>query len=185
MDTLLFNTFYQFAHRSSFIDSVINFFATDLGYLLILLLLTRAFFSVNRRSDLKWIFTAGLSGLSAWGVATIVKLLISAPRPFLVLSDVAPLFPKDNDSFPSGHAAFFGGLAFSLVLSKAPGAPWYALGALLIGLARIAAGVHWPADIITGFLIGFVLAYIMNFISSRFFKARGNFDIENSMKIEN
>lgn len=32
--------------------------------------------------------------------------------------------------------------------------------ALIIGLARVVAGVHWPLDILTGFLVAFLSVWI-------------------------
>jgi undecaprenyl-diphosphatase len=67
-------------------------------------------------------------------------------------------------SFPSGHAlfnlCFYGGLAISLTSRvRGPGlriATWSvaALLVLGIGLSRIYLGVHYPTDVLAGFLAG-------------------------------
>ena len=175
MNTIIFEFFYQFGHRTVLADGLIVFLAEYLGYALIIVFLAMTLRDRDFKLNLKQVvWPPLLSGASAWIIATILKLAISAPRPFLILSDVAPLFPKDGSAFPSGHASFFGGFAISLVLSKAKGARWYALGALLIGLARIAAGVHWPADILTGFLVGVVVAYVVQLIFEKRLKRGHN-----------
>ena len=40
--------------------------------------------------------------------------------------------------------------------------------ALLIGLARIMAGVHFPIDILGGFIIGSLIAFLVKYLYSKF-----------------
>lgn len=62
----------------------------------------------------------------------------------------------DQHSFPSGHAARSIGLAMTLSSSAWP------LGwATIIGLARVAIGVHYLSDVIAGWSIGFILGLIL------------------------
>lgn len=67
----------------------------------------------------------------------------------------------DPHSFPSGHAA----RAFLLpVLALATGPVWFAvvlwIWAPLVGLARVAMGVHYLSDIFAGAVLGVVLGVI-------------------------
>jgi undecaprenyl-diphosphatase len=67
----------------------------------------------------------------------------------------------DPHSFPSGHAA----RAFMLaVLTMAVGPSWFGLILLiwapLVGLARVAMGVHYVSDVIAGALIGIFMGWI-------------------------
>ena len=41
---------------------------------------------------------------------------------------------------------------------------FYIMGAILIGLARIASGVHFPIDIIFGYIIGIAVTLIFSLI---------------------
>ena len=98
-----------------------------------------------------------------------LKRLIHCARP-------EPLFGTNPSSysFPSGHAlyslAFFGVLASVLAAHAPPGAApigIYVAAALLIagiGLSRVYLGVHYPSDVIAGYLaaaavIGAVFAF--------------------------
>lgn len=79
------------------------------------------------------------------------------------------LFPHEavaGFSFPSGHAfaavAFFGCVAYLVAMDASPSlrrviwVGWAAL-ALLLGGSRIVLGVHWPTDVVGGFLAGAIL----------------------------
>ncbi|HTA14118.1 MAG TPA: phosphatase PAP2 family protein [Solirubrobacteraceae bacterium] len=88
-----------------------------------------------------------------------VKLLVSRPRP-----PVEHLQAVTGSSFPSGHATQASAFWFSLVLATpaagaSPKQTRVAAGlALLIVLAvaasRVYLGVHYPADVIAGVLLG-------------------------------
>lgn len=57
-------------------------------------------------------------------------------------------------SFPSGHAIFLFSLATSVWFeNKKAGAILFGIAAL-VGVGRVAAGVHWPTDIIGGAALG-------------------------------
>lgn len=88
--------------------------------------------------------------------------------------DIHPLtfktwLKEDNYSFPSGHAqlSFFTGVIFSfLILNSVSQRQKYLsvlplIWALLVSLSRVVIGVHYPSDVITGALIGFIGAMII------------------------
>jgi undecaprenyl-diphosphatase len=70
----------------------------------------------------------------------------------------------DSYSFPSGHAlssiVFFGLAAWVLGLDfPSRRKSIYAMAAALtlwVGLSRLFLGVHWPSDVLGGYLIGFI-----------------------------
>ncbi len=74
--------------------------------------------------------------------------VIDRPRPFVVLP-IQPLFAHIADSsFPSDHALI--GVAFvAPFLWRLPRVGgWLVLWAVAVGIARVAAGVHYPSDIL-------------------------------------
>ena len=105
-----------------------------------------------------WLILIG-SGASL--IDNVIKVLVQRQRPSADLVHV--LNPAQGYSFPSGHAVFYTWVAVMVAASLAPRVEpavrpllWTAAALLiLIGCtARIYDGVHWPTDVIGGFLLG-------------------------------
>lgn len=115
---------------------------------------------INRqRLSATLLLAAGAVGLSL-GVNAVLNVAVPRLRPFLVLPAhvLLPSPPRDA-SFPSDHAALTTAVAVTLLLGGEAGWGRAALtGAALIGIARVAAGVHYPSDILGGMLVGAVCA---------------------------
>lgn len=87
--------------------------------------------------------------------SSALRTLINRERPYETLP-ITPLIHKDTHgcSFPSNHTASAFVLAITaLSLSPALFAVMLIL-AFLTGLSRLAAGLHWPEDILAGALLG-------------------------------
>ncbi|RJF90478.1 phosphatase PAP2 family protein [Sphingomonas cavernae] len=104
------------------------------------------------------LYTAlGIAALNAW----VLKALFHRPRPEIVerLTDVDATW-----SLPSGHAAnsaaVYGAMALIATVlwwrKRQRHAIWTVTGllVLVIGLSRIWLGVHWPSDVVAGWLVG-------------------------------
>lgn len=177
MNNNIFYFFYSFSHQSEFFDKFTIFVAETLPYFVILFaifflffhkdtIFSKKFFAPIKR---KWkeAMLIFFSGIFAWVLAYILKLLFHTSRPFLVLSDVTPLWVEGGYAFPSGHATFFLALAFAIYFSHKKAGYVFISFAVLIGLARIVAGVHFPVDIFGGFILGGGIAYLVNYLYKR------------------
>ncbi len=81
-----------------------------------------------------------------------LKQLFAAPRP-----DLLPHLDVVNSySFPSGHAAgnmiLFGAMA--MLINRCAAYMVSGMIILLIGVSRIWLGVHWPTDVLAGWVVG-------------------------------
>jgi len=97
-------------------------------------------------------YEAGWSALISFFLAYGLGKLVGRQRPFFVSSLVEQRIPMPltTHSFPSAHAAVAFSMAMSLALAHpALGAVAFVL-ALLVALGRVAAGVHYPSDVIAG-----------------------------------
>ena len=92
----------------------------------------------------------------AWGVSYLIKISMALPRPVLRLhGGVHPLFAYGGfDSFPSGHATLFMALGVMIYLYHKKIGSLFIFFALIIALARVIGGVHFPIDILVGWIIG-------------------------------
>jgi len=158
MNETIFFFFYNLSHQSAFFDKVIIFFADTFPYIVILLAVIYLFFY---KKDWRDFFVIFISSAFAWFLAYIFKILIHTPRPFDIFSNVSSLFSETGYAFPSGHATFFMALAFALFFNHKKVSYIFILFALLIGIARIIAGVHFPIDILGGFILGFTIAFFL------------------------
>lgn len=109
---------------------------------------------------LLWVSLVGATALNS-----LLKSVFDRPRPSLVPWGVEHAAAS---SFPSGHSmsamAFYASLAYlvarlgSTRLLRGLTFGVFALVVVLIGLSRVYLGVHYPSDVLAGFLSGFAWA---------------------------
>ncbi len=99
----------------------------------------------------------------------LIKLAVDRPRPSF---DAHPVVVF-SQSFPSGHAANSTVTYLALALFAAP-ARWRrpaTFGALLLALAigatRPILGVHWPSDVLGGWIYGLLVIAVAAWLSRR------------------
>ena len=165
MDYFLFHQINSLAGQSSFFDWLVWFFSEPLGYLLLGLLALA--FLWPKALDLSNRFPIILAVLAAivarFAVKNLIVFFYNRPRPFDIL-EVNQLVPHEGfASFPSGHAIFFFTLATVLILYNRSLGYFLFAGAILMGLGRITAGLHWPSDILAGASLG-ILVGVLTFI---------------------
>jgi len=165
------NIFYflnSFAGKSALGDIAIYFLAEILPWLLVAGLIIYIFLAKDKRATGRLVAISLLSALIAWFLISLFKYNIHSPRPFETLN-IKPVFLTEaGDSMPSGHATFLGALAIAIYCQKKRLGWLFILGALVVGLARIVAGIHWPLDVGVGFIVGFIISTSLYFLSKRF-----------------
>lgn len=157
----IFNFLYSFAHRSVALDSVIIFIASDFALISAFALFYFLYKHKDRRRGVKEVSVVVISAFIAWAIAHLLKDFYHVPRPDAAAGITSIIdYGRDIYSFPSGHATFFSALAISIYFYHKKLGYFFAVCALVIGIARIMAGIHYPADITTGYLLGTLIALL-------------------------
>jgi membrane-associated phospholipid phosphatase len=117
----------------------------------------------NMKSRMVQIFIVSLSALLAVMFSVLLKNHFQIVRPELLNFNFHPLLSLGDYGFPSSHAAVFSAIAASLFLIHRKAGSIAAVLALVIGAARIYAGVHTPLDILGGYLLGTACAAIVDY----------------------
>lgn len=113
-----------------------------------------------------------ISGLLCTLIIYGLKHSLDVLRPHLILDRASFHFIETNitsPARPSGHTAtgfFITGTAWIVLRTKTLRLGILLL-AILIGLSRVAIGVHWPLDLIWGALIGLGMGYFGVFLMTR------------------
>ncbi len=111
--------------------------------------------STLRRHLLPMVVAIAVTGAAV----NVAKWVIGRERPPLWalaqgLEIHVPFGIPTDKSFPSGHAQTAFGTAVYLALLYPRAAPVLLALATLVGISRIALGVHFPGDVVVGALVG-------------------------------
>ncbi len=141
--------------QSGGLTAIMRFFSTLGTEYFFMLLLPFLYWTISKR----WGVLVSLSLIFSSYLTGIIKTLFNLPRP--PSPPVEKLWHETSPSFTSGHAAtamaVWGTLA--ILVHKV----WFWLLAVFliffIGFSRLYLGVHYPADVIGGWVLGLVVAW--------------------------
>jgi len=153
-DTSLILWLQQFSPTLDLPFKFITFLGNESFFLLFLPLV---YWCIHRRIG------AGLAilFLISASVNAIAKAAFGMPRPFMVDSSVLQLAAAGGNGFPSGHTQGAMVVWSYLAIRFQKAWLWWLAGALilLIPLSRLYLGVHFPMDLVGGYLIGSLLVF--------------------------
>lgn len=165
LDHNLFLFLNGLAGQNRYFDWLVVFIGQYLIFVLILVVLIHLLLG---RRDL--FFTALISGFAAEITNRIISLIHFRYRPFISFSDQVTLLIDHNPdkSFPSDHAILAFALATIIIIKSKGRWGWVLLVfAILISLARVIAGLHYPADVAAGAILGVLIAVVISHLSIR------------------
>lgn len=97
--------------------------------------------------------------------ASVLKPWIARIRPCHTLEQVRLLVNCGGEyAFPSSHATNISGMALLFGFIFRSHWRWFWLVALTVGFSRIYVGVHYPLDVLGGFITGSVVAMVWLYI---------------------
>lgn len=108
---------------------------------------------------------------AASAVATLaLKLMLHAPRPFSV-DPLVILYDKETGyGLPSAHA-LMSTVIFGWIAMRHPKSHVLTWGSIaiivLVGLSRVYLGVHYPSQVLAGWIFGVLLLFIFRAIDKR------------------
>lgn len=146
------------------IEKFFDFFGAETGLLLLVLIVMFCW-----KKEVGQKLALIISSMNMW--LTMIKSVVLRPRPYMEYPDrVKALALLDKSaaaqdlsaqgySFPSMHSASVPAVYFTL--AKAAGKKWLWIIAgvltVLVGISRIAAGMHYPTDVLAGWILGFAV----------------------------
>lgn len=161
-----FHLLNQWAGHNPVLDRIMAF-AAQYALELYVLLFIAAWFTLPKPEGKQRhaLLIMGLSGILALVINVIIAHLWFRPRPFMTLAHgtFTQLIPHSADaSFPSDHVS--GSFGFAAGSYKKT-AKWiqisFSLLAVLVLVARVYTGVHWPTDVLGGAAVGTLSSLIM------------------------
>jgi len=170
IDFYLFQKLNQLAGNWPWLDNLAIFFARYFEYFLILVLFL--FLAKNLKKYWPMVVQSFLAAILArLGIVNFIRWLWQRPRPF-VANHINLLFSYNpaEPSFPSGHAAFYFAIATIVYFYNKKAGLGFFLASFLISISRVFVGIHWPADIMAGALVGIFSGWLIIKIAKKFQK---------------
>lgn len=137
---------------------IFSFFGTENFFLL---LLPALYWCVEASTGLQ----VGVILLLSTSVNDALKLAFHGPRPYWYSADVIRYANETSFGVPSGHAQIAVGVWGMMAAHFRKWWGWLiaVLVILLIGISRLYLGVHFPHDVLLGWLIGAILLWLVLF----------------------
>jgi len=167
LDFYLFQKINSLAGESLWLDTIVIFLGQYFEYVLILLLTLLLIINSKKyfKMDLEVFFGAVLAKEI---FVDVIRQVLPRARPFVENQIYLLIDNATTPAFPSAHAAFYFAMATVVYLHNKKLGSLFFLSALLISVARVFSGVHWPSDIFAGSLVGIFSGFLVHTISKKF-----------------
>jgi len=138
-------------------------------FIVLVLLLAAAGLLLRRPRVLAASVLAVIAAGGGLVVAAVLARVVDRPRPFVAHPQIHAFLAHASDpGFPSDHATAAFAIAVVLVLWL--GLRWLPvlIAAAALCVSRVLVGVHYPADVLAGALLGTVAAFAVCAVAARF-----------------
>ncbi len=162
-DLTVFETIFSLAHQSAFLDWLIVLFGrwwelVIAAGVIVYVLWGKKDEPERKKRAVNTLWALGSALIARFIITAGIRFLVPRDRPFAELGIESLFDHAANASFPSGHATFFMALAVYFLLiggKREQTFGWFLfVSAILIGIARVATGIHWPTDVLAGWAGG-------------------------------
>jgi undecaprenyl-diphosphatase len=165
LDYIVFHAVNGLAGRSSILDAAMIASAKYLPIVFALALV--ALWLSWRARNQRGAFLAGVSALIGLGLGQLIGKALPRPRPYLSHTVNQLIPPSLDTSFPSDHAIL--GFAVAVMVwryNRRAGAALFVL-AMVMAIARIFVGAHYPADVLGGAVLGAGTSLVLAALTDR------------------
>lgn len=164
MNYALFKIINGMAGKDFILDKLMAYSAQYMQYLFGIVLLILWFKKGTKEEVLKN-RKAGILSLLSFAAAMIINFVVSLiyfePRPFAGHIVTQLVKHAADASFPSDHAAAAFALAFPVFYANKKFG-WFMIAmAVVLSFSRVYVGIHYPFDILIGFIIACIVFYFI------------------------
>lgn len=159
----LFRMFNDLGKEIIFLNPIMIFFAKYMKYFLLFGIIMYWF--TRKRENRIMIISSMFAFVIAEVFGAIAGAIHSNNQPFVELNNVNQLIGHAIDnSFPSDHAIEFFSICITFLLFKKNLRYVWLVIAILVSFSRVWVGVHYPADILVGAILGIIGAALCYWI---------------------
>lgn len=172
--------------RCPFLTAVFSFI-TMLGTAGLISIITCLLLMISKKTRKLGIICAIALALSFLVNNLIIKNLVARIRPYEVIEGLKLITHRASDySFPSGHTAntCVVAVVIYMLTPKKAGIP-VLIFAGLMGLSRIYLGVHYPSDVVFGFLNGAVIGILTAVLGRKMIYNKNDSEADSTGNVQN
>lgn len=164
MDVSVYHSLNDFAYEHAWVGDLAKFFAQYAVFIpvAVVALIWLVGPSFRSRAERHAAFAAGVATVLALLCVQVIDHIYDRTRPFVHHAHHLLIAHGKDASFPSDHTSGAFAIAFALLLFGRAALGWCALAiGVLIALARVMVGVHYPSDVLGGVLVGALAALVV------------------------